>query len=273
MEQYGNNVGVEKSVETIAARIDRRKTSPPAARRVRRSATQSQDNPSKDMDALMLGDALVGYGNNMSLDNMMIMENLMTMAVMEANFEVPGGENTRAWYEAFILCLQQLGCYVPDSGHTRYSESALRVDLDLVIKDIVKGVIDGVKTSYPAAAVLETVVDTTIDGLKQDEKTIRLFQSQARTLDGARLSVIPCEQLSNGILVASVASIKQSGSSHNGGVLFVNWRASAREFFRGKSFVTFNPAHYETLRQDIEAYLSEHRKEALSRRFSRRKLG
>lgn len=273
MELYEGKVSIEESVGSIAARIDRRKVSVPAGRRVRRSIVQSQDNPTRAMDALMLGDALVGYGNNMSLDNMAIMENLMTMAIMEANFEVPGGKNTRAWYEAFIRCLQDLGCFVADDGYSRYSESTLRVDLDLVIKDIVKGIIDGVKASHPAAAVLESVVSTTIDGLKQDDKTIELFQNQAKTFDGARLSVIPCEQLPNGVLIASTASIKQSGSSHNGGVLFVNWRASARECFRGKSFVTFNPARYEAFRQEIEEYLGEHRREVLSRRFSRRKRG
>jgi hypothetical protein len=149
----------------------------------------------------------------------------------------------------------------------------VQVDLDLVIKDIVKGVIDGVKASFPAATVLGSVANTTIDGLKQDDKTIKLFQNEAKTFDGARLSFIPCEQLANGILIASAASIKQSGSSNNGGVLFVNWRASAREFFRGKSFVTFNPARYEAIREQIEEYLGEHRKEVLSKRFSRRKRG
>lgn len=273
MELFESKISLAKSIESIAARIDRRKASGTAPIRVRRSIVQSQDNPTKELDALMLGDALVGYGNNMSLDNMVIMENLITMAIMEANYEVPAGKNTREWYEAFIECLVDLGCFVPDSGYTRYSENSVQVDLDLVIKDIVKGIIDGVKASHPAAAVLSTVMDSTIDGLKQDDDTIDLFQRQAKTVDGARLSFIPCEQLSNGILIASAASIKHSGSSNNGGVLFVNWRASARDFFRGKSFVTFNPARYEAFREQIEEYLGEHRKKVLSKRFSRRKRG
>lgn len=273
MYQFESEVSVAKSVESITARINRRKASIATLIRVRRSVVQSQDNPTKELDALMLGDALVGYGNNMSLNNMAIMENLMTMAIMEANYEVPGGKNSREWYEAFINCLVDLGCFVPDSGYTRYSENSVQVDLDLVIKDIVKGIIEGVKASFPAATVLGSVVTTTIDGLKQDDKTIKLFQNEAKTFDGARLSFIPCEQLANGILIASAASIKQSGSSNNGGVLFVNWRASAREFFRGKSFVTFNPARYEAIREQIEEYLGDHRKEVLSKRFSRRKRG
>jgi len=273
MELSESKISVAETVEFIKTCIDRRKSSVPAGRRVRRSVVQSQVNPTKELDALMLGDALVGYGNNMTLENMTIMENLMSMAILEANASFPDGKNTHEWYEEFIQCLESLGCFVPDSGYTRYSESSVRVDLDLVIKDIVKGIIDGVKAGFPAATVLGAVVDTTIDGLKQDDKTINLFHSQAKTFDGARLSVIPCEQLSNGLLIASAASIKQSGSSNEGGVLFVNWRASAREFFRGKSFLTFNPARYETFRQEIEEYLGQYRKEALSKRFSRRKRG
>lgn len=271
MEQFESGASVAQSVELIQARINKRKALATAGRRVRRSVVQMHDNPNKDLDALMLGDALVGYGNNMSLNNMAIMENLMTMAMMEANFEVPGGKNTRAWYDAFIQCLQDLGCFVADDGYTRYSESSRRVDMDFVISDIVKGIIDGVKASVPAATVLGTVVSTTIDGLKRDEETMRLFNSQVKVAEGARLSVIPCEQLANGILIASSASIKQSVTSSNGGVVFVNWQSSAREIFRGKSFVTFNPARYEAFRQDIEEYLGVHRREVLSRRFSRRK--
>ncbi|XVN17706.1 hypothetical protein QZH46_19610 [Pseudomonas corrugata] len=116
-------------------------------------------------------------------------------------------------------------------------------------------------------------MNTTIDGLKQDKQTLNLYNSQVKTPEGARLSVIPCEQLANGILIASSASIRQTGTSNNGGVLFVNWQSSAREIFRGKSFVTFNPARYEEFRSDIEQYLGEHRKEVLRKRFNRRKQG
>ncbi|ROM77769.1 hypothetical protein BK654_13270 [Pseudomonas brassicacearum] len=271
MEQFESVISVAQSVELLSARINRRKALATAGRRVRRSVVQMNDNPNKDLDALMLGDALVGYGNNMSQNNMAIMENLMTMAIMEANYEVPGGKNTRAWYDAFIQCLGDLGCFIAEDGYTRYSESSRRVDMDFVISDIVKGVIDGVKAGVPGAAVLGAVVNTTIDGLKRDEETMRLFNSQVKVAEGARLSVIPCEQMSDGTLVASSASIRQSGTSSNGGVLFVNWQSSARDIFRGKSFVTFNPARYEAFRQDIEEYLGEHRREVLSKRFSRRK--
>ncbi|UZE24422.1 hypothetical protein LOY67_03115 [Pseudomonas sp. B21-056] len=51
----------------------------------------------------------------------------------------------------------------------------------------------------------------------------------------------------------------------------MNWQSSAREIYRGKSFLTFNPALYEGFRSNIEQYLGEHRREVLQKRFNRRK--
>ncbi|MHC8348559.1 hypothetical protein ACYZT7_04045 [Pseudomonas sp. RT4P38] len=271
MKDFESVIGVAQSVELIKARVNKRKALASVGPRPRALAVQQDDSPTKELDAVMLGDALVGYGKGMSLSNMAMMENLMTMAVMEANYEVPNGKNTQPWYEEFVRCLMDLGCFIAEDGYTRYSESSLRVNMDYVIKDIVKGILDGVKASVPAAAVLGGVIESTIGGLRDDEKTLNLFNREVKIPEGARLSVIPCEQLENGILIASTASVKQTGSSHNGGVLFVNWQSSALEIFRGKSFVTFNPARYEEFRSDIEQYLGEHRKEVLKQRFSRRR--
>ncbi|WP_053147953.1 hypothetical protein [Pseudomonas sp. P97.38] len=273
MNTLESELDIAHSIELIRGRLNRRKPLASTSRRMRRSVgVQHDDNPTKALDALMLGDALLGYGHNMSLNNMAIMENLMTMAIMEANYEVPTGKNTLAWYDAFIQCLRDLGCFIADDGYTRYSERSTRVDIDYVISDIVKGIIDGVKASVPAVSVLGAVVDTTLEGLKKDEQTLALYNGQVKTAEGARLSVIPCEQLANGVLIASSTSIRQHGTSSNGGVLFVNWQASARDIFRGKSFVTFNPARYEEFRGEIEEYLGEHRRQVLRQRFSRRRL-
>lgn len=93
MEMFESEINTAQSIELIGARISRRRAQVSANRRMRRSAVQVlQDNPTKEMDAVMLGDALVGYGNNMSLNNMAIMENVMTMAIMEANYLMPGGK-------------------------------------------------------------------------------------------------------------------------------------------------------------------------------------
>ncbi|MDO7898403.1 hypothetical protein [Pseudomonas citrulli] len=273
MNTLESELDIARSIELIRGRLNRRKPLAAVARRMRRSVgVQQDDNPTKALDALMLGDALLGYGQNMSLNNMAIMENLMTMAIMEANYEVPAGKNTLAWYDAFIQCLRDLGCFIADDGYTRYSERSTRVDIDYVISDIVKGIIDGVKASVPAVSVLGAVVDTTLEGLKKESNTLALYNGQVKTAGGARLSVIPCEQLANGILIASSTSIRQEGTSSNGGVLFVNWQSAARDIFRGKSFVTFNPARYEEFRVEIEEYLGEHRRQVLRQRFSRRRL-
>ncbi|WP_367374017.1 hypothetical protein [Pseudomonas lini] len=271
MNDFESVVSVAQSVELVKARVSKRKALAPAGLRPRALAVQQDDNPTKELDAVMLGDALVGYGKGMSLSNMAIIENIMTMAIMEANYEVPNGKNTKRWYEEFVRCLGDLGCFIADDGYTQYSSSTLRVDMDYVIKDIVKGILDGVKAGFPAASVLGGVIETTVGGLKDDQKTLNLYNNEVKIPEGARLSVIPCEELENGLLIVSSASIKQTGSSHNGGVLFVNWQSSALEIFRGKSFITFNPVRYEGFRNDIEEYLGAHRKEVLKKRFSRRR--
>lgn len=258
-------------VEGIKTRIERRKSQVVNVQRSRSFSVVQIDNPTKELDALMLGNSLLGYGGNMSLNNIAIMENLMTMSIMEANYEVPGANNSAEWYDAFVKCLRDLGCFVADNGYTQYSANATRVDAGFVIKDIIKGILDGLATSLPAASVLNGVVGTTIEGLKGDKDSLNLFNSQVKTPKGARLSVIPCEELANGILIASSTSLKEEGNTSNGGVLFVDWQTSAREIYRGKSFITFNPTKYAEIKDDIEGYLGEHRKEVLSKRFSRRK--
>jgi hypothetical protein len=47
-------------------------------------------SPTKELDALVLGNSLIGYGDKISIENMAIIENLITMSKMEANYEVPG---------------------------------------------------------------------------------------------------------------------------------------------------------------------------------------
>lgn len=264
--------GIVKLPE-LAVRFARRQASVAIAprSRSRRFALVQNDNPTKELDALMLGNTLVGYGGNMSLNNIAIMENLMTMAVMEANDIVRDEANSAAWYAEFVKCLSELGCFFADTGYTQYSEKSTRVDAQLVIKDIVKGILDGVAASTPAATVLGAVATATIDGLKHDKDSLNLFNSQVKTPKGARFSMIPCEELANGILIAASTCLKEAGNVSNGGVLFVDWQTSAREMFRGKSFITFNPAKYAGYKEEIESYLGEHRKEVLTKRFNRRK--
>jgi hypothetical protein len=271
MEAFEGAVSVEQSADFVKECIVKRKALASVNTRVRGMVAQQEDSPTKELDAVMLGDAIVGYGGNMSLNNMAILENLINMSIMEANYEVPGGKNTQPWYFAFIKCLSDLGCYIADDGYSHYSESSTRVEMNVVIQDIVKGVLDGVMAKLPGAQLLGTVTSTTIDGLKDDKNTFNLFNKQAKTPKGARLSVIPCEQLENGLLVATSASIKQDGSNDGGGLLFVSWTSSAREIFRGKSFITYNPERYADIKDDIEEYLGEHRKEVLTKRFQRRK--
>ncbi|WP_426233308.1 hypothetical protein [Pseudomonas sp. TWP3-2] len=263
-------VGVVQ-LEDVKARVARRLLQTGSILRSRGIAAVQDTGPTKELDAVMLGNALVGYGGNMSLNNIAIIENIMNMSIMEANHLVPDAANTLDWYAEFVDCLRSLGCFIADSGYTQYSEKTIRVEAELVIKDIVKGILDGVVASTPAATILGTVVGTTIDGLKSDGDSLNLFNRQVKTPKGMRMSFIPCEQQANGLLIAAATTLSEDGKENNGGVLFVDWKTSARKLFHGKAFITFNPAKYAEYKDDIENYLGQHRKEVLSKRFSRRK--
>ena len=59
MSTFESLVSVAQSVELVKARVSKRKALAPAELRPRTLAVQLDDNPTKELDAVMLGDALV----------------------------------------------------------------------------------------------------------------------------------------------------------------------------------------------------------------------
>ncbi|AWY44457.1 hypothetical protein DKY63_22695 [Pseudomonas putida] len=228
-------------------------------------------SPTRELDALVLGNSLIGYGDKISLGNMAIIENLITMSRMEASYEVPGNSDPKAWYHAFTKCMEDLGCFVADKGYSKYSATALKVKMDNVMVDIIQAAVEAAKAAVPGAAVLSAVTNSTLDALKKEPEAINLLNVESKSAEGVRLSTIPIEQMPNGIILIAVAAIDHQGGSHEGGLLFVDWKTSSLDVFHGKSFITFNPARYAEIKTDIEEYLGVHRKEVLVKRFSRRK--
>ena len=49
-------------------------------------------SPNKELDAVVLANTLVGYGANISLENMAIIENLIKFAKLEASFLAPADD-------------------------------------------------------------------------------------------------------------------------------------------------------------------------------------
>jgi len=82
---------------------------------------------------------------------------------------------------------------------------------------------------------------------------------------------MPCDQLANGIIVSSLASIDSVGGSKETAPIFFNWKTSGRDIFRGSSFITFNPINYAKLKNPLEEYLGQYYKPLLQKRFNRRK--
>lgn len=271
MEVFESSVSVSHSVDYVRACVQKRKDEWPVTARARSLVSTVPSSPTRDLDALVLGNSLIGYGDKISVENMAIIENLITMSKMEANYEVLDKKDPKVWYHEFTKCMEDLGCFVADKGYSKFAASSLKLQMDNVMVDIIQAAVEAAKAAIPGATVLSAVANSTLDALKKEPEAINLLNVESKSAEGVRLSTIPCEQLSNGIILIAIAAIDHQGGSDDGGLLFVDWKTSSHDVFHGKSFITFNPAGYAAIKSDIEEYLGIHRKEVLVKRFSRRK--
>lgn len=266
-------VSVEESTALVKARIAKRQSLPAElirSARVRAFGAVDESSPTKALDAVVLANTLVGYGENISLENMVIIENVIKFAKLEANYEVPGNE-PEAWYRAFVKCMEDAGCFIADSGYSVYKKSTMQLTMNNIVVDIVQAGVAAAKAAIPGATVLSAVADSTLDALKKEPEAINLLNREAVQDKGVRLAVLPCDQLKNGIILASLSSIDSIGGNNETSPLFFNWKTTNRSIFRGSAYITFNPLRYAALKDSFEEYLGEHFKAALSKRFQRRK--
>jgi hypothetical protein len=270
MDKMESVLSVDESIALVKARISKRPAMPVAVSRVKRFAVTAPSSPTKELDAVVLADTLVGYGANISLENMAIIENLIKFAKLEASYEVPG-DNPQAWYLAFLQCMDDVGCFVADAGYTAYQKSARQLTMDNIVTDIIKAGVDAAKAAIPGAAALSAIVDSTLVALKKEPEAINLFNREVTKDKGVRLAVMPCDQLANGIILTSMSSIDSVGGQQETGLVFFDWKTSGRDIFRGSSYITFNPLRYAAVKDDLEEYLGQHYKAVLSKRFQRRK--
>jgi len=268
---FDGSVDVSKSSDFVRSCINKRKRVTAEMLRTSSLASTVVSSPTKELDALVLGNSLIAFGDKITLENMAVMENLIAMSKMEANYEVPGNKDPKAWYHAFINCMHELGCFVPDNGYSKYSASSLQVTMDNIVVDIVQAAVEAAKAAIPGASVLNAITSSTLGALKKEKEALNLLNVESKNTEGVRLTTIPCEQMANGILLVAAVAIDHQGKGRDGGVLFVDWKTSSLEIFHGKSFMTFNPARYAEFKSLIEEYLDMHRKDVLLKRFSRRK--
>jgi hypothetical protein len=262
---------VEKSKDLVGWRIARRRALMPDVARRQNLAAVEVTSPTKELDAVVLGNTLVGYGDNVSLENMGIIENIINFSKMEATLEVPGDKKPKEWHRAFLECMKDLGCHVPDSGYVEHSRSAVQLTMSNIVTDIIKAGIDAAKAAIPGVTVLGAVADSTLDALKKEPETIKVFNYEVTKTKGVRLAIVPCEQLKNGLVLIMLSSIDSNADKNDGGVLFFDWKTSDLNTFRAASFITFNPLEYSHVKADIEAVLNLHRSTQLVKRFQRRK--
>lgn len=270
MDIMDSEVGIENSVELIKARISKRTSVQSTTARMRTFSAGEVASPNKELDAVVLANTLVGYGANISLENMAIIENLIKFAKLEASFLAPA-DDPQAWYLEFLKCMDEAGCFVADAGYSAYRKSSRQLTMNNIVTDIVKAGLDAAKTAIPGATILGAIVDTTLDALKKEPQAVNLFNREVTGAKGVRLAVMPCEQLENGIILTSLTSIDSVGGSHETSPLFFNWKTSGRDIFRGSAYITFNPLRYAAIKQGLEGYLGEHFNAALSKRFQRRR--
>ena len=227
-------------------------------------------NPTRELDALVLGNTLIGYADNISLANMTIIENIIKFSKMEADRESRDQATPAAWHRAFLQCMEDMGCYIPISASVEYRKRSATGTMKNVVTSIVKAGVEAAKAAIPAATVLSAVADSTLSALEKESAAIQVFNYEATKADGVKLAILPCAQAQNGLIIVSCSSVDHTSGKVSGGVLFLDLQISSVDIYQGSNFLTFNPAAYEEIKEEVEAVLTKHRKEVLAKRFSKR---
>lgn len=253
---------------TLMSTADSIPAKPPEAAK---SANELENtSPTKALDALVLGNTLVGYGDNISLENMMVIENIIRFSKLEADRETKGNSHPAAWHRALLNCMEDMGCFVPIQASVEYSKYGVTGTMKNIVTTIVKAGIEAAKKAIPGATALGAVADSTLSALEKEPETIKLFGYEVTKAKGVKLAMIPCDQTKNGLIVVSCSSINHDGNVNEGGVLFFDIKVSNLSIYQGSNFLTFNPIAYAEIKEDIEYALGVNRKEVLDKRFSRR---
>lgn len=235
--------------------------------------TESDDlNPTKELNAMVLGNTLVGYGDNITLENMTIIDNLIKFSKFIADQELKDSTSVSpaTWHGEFLQCMVDMGCSVPISSSVEFRKRNLSGTMKNVVTTIVKAGVDAAKAAIPGATVLSAVADSTIAALEKNPDTINVFNYEVTKTKGVKLAILPCEQAKNGLIIISCSSVNYEGDKVGGGVLFFDLQVNNLDIYQGSTFLVFNPAAYAEVKDDIEHILKQHRRAVLAKRFPRR---
>jgi hypothetical protein len=272
MESFEDSSALKGCTDLGRARIARAKAllvNAPRARGLVGSADLAASSPTKELDALVLGNSLIGYGDGISLENMMIIENLISFSKLEADHETKSDPNPAAWHRAFINCMLDMGCSVPIHASLEYKKQSGSGTMKNVVTSIVQAGIAAAVAAIPGATVLSAVADSTLTALEKEPDTVKLFNYDVVTAKGVKLAILPCEQAKNGLIIVSFSSINHESNTFGGEVLFFDLKVTNVDIYQGSNFLTFNTFAYAEIKDDIESVLGLRRKEIRSKRFAR----
>lgn len=272
MENFEDSSALKGCTDLGKARIARAKAmfvNVPRARSLVDSADSAASSPTKELDALVLGNSLIGYGDGISLENMMIIENLISFSKLEADYETKNDPNPAAWHRAFVNCMLDLGCAVPIHASSEYNRQSASGTMKNVVTSIVQAGIAAAKAAIPAATVLSAVADSTLTALEKEPETIKLFNYEVVTAKGVKLAILPCEQTKNGLIIISFSSINHENNKLGGEVVFFDLKVTNVDIYQGSNFLTFSPFAYAEVKDDIESVLGLRRKDVRAKRFAR----
>jgi hypothetical protein len=272
MEDLEGKVSVEVGRALIAWRIARRQLIIPNVGRARSLVAPVNTSPTKELDAVILDNALIGYGDNISLENMTIVENIIKFSKMEATLEVPSDKKPEEWHRAFLSCMEDLGCYVASTGVTKGVDGNTSLTMNNIVTDIIKAGVEAAKATVPGATVLSAIADSTLEALKKEPDIIKVFNYEVTKTKGVKLAILPCDQLKNGLIMIMLSSIDSNADKEDTGALFFELKTAKLEVFRAASFITFNPLRYAQVKDEIEHVLNQQQATQLNKRFKRLKL-
>lgn len=232
------------------------------------SSELGESSPTKALDALVLGNTLIGYGDNMSLENMMIIENLIKFSKLEADRETKDSYSPAAWHQAFIRCMEDMGCFVPSHASVQYSRIAADGSMKNTITAIIKAGVEAAKAAIPGATALGAVADSTFAALEKEPEVIKIFNLEVTKTKGVKLAIVPCEQRPNGLILTSCSSINYDGDKVTGGALFLDLNIEKLSTYQGSNILSFNPAAYAEVKDDVEFVLGQNRRQVLGKRFA-----
>ena len=213
--------------------------------RVRLAATLPIDRD--ELNAAVMGSAVVGFLEGMSRRNKRIVKNTYAYADIASRFLYPGKTEKVARYECFKKLMFAMGWTEYHGAFTEYKSSTAKLTMDNVALDIVHSAVGGLAGS--AANALKVVADKTVEALKKQPEAVKLLEHHSAEANGAGFGVSVCKQDDDAEVTMVVGTLRYDSSAGNTKILFVEWDSSEVQIYQGKAQFSI---HEEDLKREAE---------------------